>query len=74
MSGADQPPVGRASQVAGAGDARPIFVVMGEPTEEDLVEDVDESEDDRVAAEEASEVGDEDDAAARDAREGRIPG
>jgi hypothetical protein len=47
---------------------------MGEPTEEDLVEDVDESEDDRVAAEEASDVADEDDAAARDAREGRIPG
>jgi hypothetical protein len=47
---------------------------MGEPTEEDLVEDVDESEDDRVAAEEAADVADEDDAAARDAREGRIPG
>jgi hypothetical protein len=47
---------------------------MGEPTEEDLVEDVDESEDDRVAAEEASDIADEDDAAVRDAREGRIPG
>jgi hypothetical protein len=47
---------------------------MGDPTEEDLVEDVDESEDDRVAAEEGSEVADEDDATARDAREGRIPG
>ena len=46
---------------------------MGEPTEKDIVDDSKEAEDDRVAAEEASEIEDEDDAAARDAREGAIP-
>jgi len=43
------------------------------PTNEELQKDIEEAEDDRVAAEEASEVGDEDEAAARDASEGRIP-
>ncbi|MCA1665051.1 MAG: hypothetical protein LC659_12420 [Myxococcales bacterium] len=46
---------------------------MSEPTEKDLVDDADEAEDDRVAADEASDVASEDDAAARDARQGRIP-
>ena len=43
------------------------------PSDQELQEHIEEAEDDRVAAEEASEVGDEDEAAARDASEGRIP-
>ena len=43
------------------------------PTDEKLQEEIEKSEDDRVAAEEAEQVGDEDAAGARDARAGRIP-
>ena len=43
------------------------------PSGEELQEHIEEAEDDRVAAEEASDIADEDDAAARDARGGRIP-
>ena len=46
---------------------------MPDPTNEELQEDIDESEDDRVAAEEAGDIADEDAAAAKDARGGRIP-
>ncbi len=44
------------------------------PTEEELQEHIEESEDDRIAAEEAEDVADEDEAAARDARSERVPG
>jgi hypothetical protein len=47
------------------------------PTEkgdENLMDEVEESEDNRVAAEEASEEESEDEAVAEDAREERIPG
>jgi hypothetical protein len=43
------------------------------PTEDELQEHIEESEDDRVAAEEAGDVANEDAAAARDARSGRVP-
>lgn len=43
------------------------------PSEQELQEHIEESEDDRVAAEEAEEIGDEDEAAARDAAAGRVP-
>jgi hypothetical protein len=44
------------------------------PTEKELDEEkIEENEDARVAAEEGEEVAEEDTAAARDAREGRIP-
>ncbi|HEY2746257.1 MAG TPA: hypothetical protein VGL86_16595 [Polyangia bacterium] len=43
------------------------------PSEDELVERADEEEDDRVAAEEASEIGNEDAGVVTDAREERIP-
>ena len=43
------------------------------PTNEELQENIEVDEDARVAAEEGEEVGEEDEAAARDARSGRIP-
>ncbi len=43
------------------------------PTSDELLDHVDEAEDDRVAAEEAAEVADEDEVAATDAREERVP-
>lgn len=44
-----------------------------EPSGEELQEHIEEAEDDRVAAEEAEDIGDEDAAAARDAQAGRAP-
>ena len=41
--------------------------------EKKLLDEVDEAEDDRSAAEEAAEVADEDEAAVTDAREERVP-
>jgi hypothetical protein len=43
------------------------------PTSDELLDDVDEAEDDRVAAEEGSEIADEDEAVVTDAREERVP-
>ena len=45
-----------------------------DPHKPELREGLEEVEDDRVAAEEAGEEADEDEAAVTDAREGRIPG
>lgn len=43
------------------------------PTSRELLDDVDEAEDARVAAQEESEIADEDAAAVTDAREERLP-
>ena len=43
------------------------------PTEKQLVDEAEVQEDDRLMAEEAEQVGDEDEAAVEDAREERIP-
>jgi hypothetical protein len=43
------------------------------PTEAELLDRAEEQEDDRLAAEEADEVDDEDTAAVEDAREERVP-
>ncbi len=43
------------------------------PSNEELQEHIEEAEDDRVAAEEAEDIGDEDEAAARDAAADRVP-
>ena len=43
------------------------------PTSKELLDDADEGEDDRIAAEEAGEIADEDSAVVTDAREERVP-
>jgi hypothetical protein len=43
------------------------------PTEKELLDRADQAEDDRLAAEEAGEVEDEDEAVVEDAREERVP-
>ena len=54
---------------SGSGEGKPAQP----PTEKELLDRADQVEDDRLAAEEAGEVEDEDEAVVEDAREERVP-
>jgi len=72
LSGADEPPVGRPRKVAR--DRRgPTFAPMPDPTNKELQSDAEEAEDARIAAEEESEIADEDEAAVENARDETVP-